>query len=201
MITLLATKIGMTRVFDEMGRSVPVTALKAEPCVVTQRKTEESDGYSAIQLGTGSAKHPSKPEAGHTQKLDTTPQFIREFRVANDSEYTVGQMIDCTSVQTGDLVKLIGTSKGKGFAGVIKRHNFHRGPQTHGSDHHRAPGSIGSMFPQHVFRGKKMPGRMGNEQVSIRRVKVVDIIPDQNLILVKGPVPGSPGTLIEIVGM
>lgn len=198
---LLGKKIGMTRVFDETGRSVPVTALEAGPCVVTQCKTIEKDGYIAVQVGYGAKRHPNKPELGHTKALEATPQVLEEFRMDETAEYAVGQVIDCSTFEPGDVVKLIGTSKGKGFAGVIKRHHFHRGPETHGSDHHRAPGSIGSMFPQHVLKGKKMPGHMGHEQVSVRKVKVVQVFPDSNLILVKGPVPGVRGAMVQIASM
>jgi large subunit ribosomal protein L3 len=198
MSALLGLKIGMTRIFDQNGRTVPVTAIQAGPCVVTQIKTVEKDGYSAVQLGFGVKKHPNKPEAGHTKQLKNTPQHLVEFRIEDTSTYEVGKEVDCTAFAIGTIVKLTSTSKGKGFAGVIKRHNFSRGPETHGSDHHRAPGSIGAMFPQHVFKGQKMPGRMGNEQVSVRKVKVVDVIPEENLILVKGPVPGVRGALVEI---
>jgi len=201
MIALLGKKLGMTRVFNEAGKAIPVTAIEAGPCVVTQQKTAANDGYNAIQIGLGAQKHPNKPEAGHTKDLPSTPQFLREFRLEDSEGIQVGAQLDCSTVQVGDLLKLVAVSKGKGFAGVIKRHNFHRGPETHGSDHHRAPGSIGSMFPQHVLKGQKMPGKMGNDQVTVRKVKVVDVIPEQNLILVKGPVPGIRGGLVEISGM
>lgn len=198
MSALLGTKLGMTRVFDETGRNVPVTAILAGPCVVTQRKTIDKDGYNAVQLGLGAKRHPNKSQAGHSKGLDTTPQHLREFRTLNPEEYQVGQVLDATTFPAGSVIKVTGTSKGKGFAGVIKRHNFSRGPETHGSDHHRAPGSIGSMFPQHVMKGHGMPGHMGNEQISVRKVKVVDVIADQNIILVKGPVPGIRGALVEM---
>lgn len=198
MSALLGTKLGMTRVFDETGRNVPVTAILAGPCVVTQRKTVEKDGYNAVQIGFGTKRHPSKPQVGHTKGLDATPQTLCEFRTLNPDDYTVGQVIDVSVFAIGNQVKITGTSKGKGFQGVIKRHNFSRGPETHGSDHHRRPGSIGSMNPQHVFKDQKMPGHMGNEQISVRKVKVVDIIADKNIILVKGPVPGIRGALVEM---
>jgi len=201
MSILLGTKIGMTRVFDETGRAVAVTAVKVNPCVVTQIKTVEHDGYAAVQVGTGAARHPKQPQAGHAKRagFDITPQALREFPLAEGLE--VGQTLDCTSFTIGDLLRMTATSKGKGFAGVIKKHHFHRGPQTHGSDHHRAPGSIGSMYPQHVLKGKKMPGKMGNDQITVRKVKVIDILPEQGVILVKGPVPGIPGGLVELARM
>ena len=198
MTALLGIKLGMTRVFDEQGRSIPVTAIQAGPCVVTQVKTKEKDSYDAVQIGFGVEKHPNKPEAGHTKALPATPKHLREFRVEDTSAFSVGQTLDCSTLEAGALLTLCGTSKGKGFAGVIKKHNFHRGPETHGSDHHRAPGSIGSMFPQHVLKGKKIPGKMGHEQVTVRKVKLVDVEAAQNLIFVKGPVPGVRGALVEI---
>jgi large subunit ribosomal protein L3 len=198
MAALLGQKLGMTRVFDENGRSIPVTAIQAGPCVVTQRRTLEKDGYTAVQIGYGTERHPRKPQAGHTKDLDQTPKHLREFRALNPDDFEVGQKLDATVFEVGNLVKVTGTSKGKGFAGVIKRHNFSRGPETHGSDHHRAPGSIGSMFPQHVLKGMRMPGHMGDDRISIRKVKVVDVLADQNIILVKGPVPGVRGALVEM---
>lgn len=196
MSVLLGKKLGMSRIFTESGKAIPVTAIEAGTNVVTQIKTPEKDGYSAVQVGFGTARHPKKPQTGHSKAVGHTPQFFREFRV--EDELTVGQTFDATTFKVGDHVKLTATSKGKGFAGVIKKHNFHRGPQTHGSDHHRAPGSIGSMFPQHVLKGKKMPGKMGNDQVSVRKVEIVDIDPTTNTLFVKGPVPGVKGGLVEI---
>jgi large subunit ribosomal protein L3 len=198
MTALLGHKLGMTRVFDAAGRTIPVTAILAGPCVVTQRKTIEKDGYNAVQLGLGTDRHPTKSEVGHAKAAGAAPQFLREFRTLDPAEFTVGQKIEATAFEIGAVIKVTSTSKGKGFAGVIKRHNFSRGPETHGSDHHRAPGSIGAMFPQHVMKGHGMPGHMGNEQVSVRKVKVVDVLGDQNIILVKGPVPGIRGALVEM---
>ncbi len=197
---LITKKVGMTRVFDEAGRVVPVTALQVEPTVVVQRKTEQKDGYSAIQCGAVVSRHPKKPQAGHAKELSFVPSVLREVHVPADADYAVGQELDLSQLSVGDQVKLIATSKGKGFAGVIKRHNFHRGPETHGSDHHRAPGSIGSMFPQHVTKGHRMPGHMGVDRVTVRKVEVVDIFPEQNILLVKGPVPGVPGGIVQVVG-
>ena len=199
MSVLLGKKLGMSRIFSQDGRVIPVTAIEAEPNVVTQVKNEEKDGYTAVQVGLGAARHPKKPQAGHAAAAKNTPQFLREFR--QEGEFEVGQTIDGSAFQVGDLVRLTATSKGKGFAGVIKRHHFHRGPQTHGSDHHRAPGSIGSMFPQHVLKGKRMPGKMGNDQTTIRKVEIVDINAESNILFVKGPVPGSRGALVEISSM
>ena len=193
----------MTRVFDATGRAVAVTAVKVDPCFVVQRKTVEKDGYSAVQVGTGVTRHAKKPQAGHAKKagLEAAPQQLREFTVAEDAEFQAGQQLDCTVFEIGDLLRMTATSKGKGFAGVIKKHNFSRGPETHGSDHHRAPGSIGSMYPQHVLKGKRMPGKMGADTVTVRKVKVVDILADEGVILVKGPVPGVPGGLVELARM
>lgn len=199
MQALLGTKLGMTRIFNDQGRMIPVTAIEAGPCYVAQVKTSEQDGYTAVQIGLGTKRHPNKPETGHTKNLPATPQHLREFRVDSATEVEVGQELTCAIFEPGMKVKLTATSKGKGFAGVIKRHHFHRGPETHGSDHHRAPGSIGAMFPQHVMKGKKMPGHMGNEQVSVRKVEIVEIDPTNNLLFVKGPVPGVRGGLVEIM--
>ena len=201
MNVLLGTKIGMSRIFDESGRSIPVTAIRTEGTVVTQIKTVEKDGYQAVQVGLGEKRHPNKPQSGHTSSLGHVPQFVREFRTDDLIDNEVGQILSASIFKPGDLLRLTAVSKGKGFAGVIKKHHFSRGPQTHGSDHHRAPGSIGSMFPQHVFKGKKMPGKMGNEQVTVRRVQVVDVLVEQNVLLVKGPVPGSVGNLVELALM
>lgn len=200
MTPLLGFKLGMTRVFDAQGRNIPVTAIQVPECYVTQVKTVEKDGYSAVQIGTGTKRHPNKPQQGHARNVPAVPQHIREFPIV-DTEFTVGQELDLTTLTIGDRLRLIGTTKGKGFAGVIKRHNFSRGPETHGSDHHRAPGSIGSMFPQHVFKGQKMPGKMGHEQQTLRKVEVIDILPQDNIVLVKGPVPGVRGALVEISAM
>lgn len=200
MTPLLGYKLGMTRVFNEAGRSIPVTALKVDECFVTAVKTVEKDGYAAVQIGTGKKRHPNKPLAGQFKALPAVPQHVREFRVETDG-FEIGQELTVEKLSIGDRLKLTGTSKGKGFQGVIKRHNFRRGPETHGSDHHRAPGSIGSMFPQHVMKNHGMPGHMGHEQVSVRKVEVVDIFPNDNIVLVKGPVPGIRGALVEICPM
>lgn len=201
MTSLLGYKLGMTRVFTPEGRNVPVTAIEVQECVITAIKTIEKDGYTAIQLGTGTKRHANKPLTGQMKAVGHVPQFIVEFRVDDVSGYEVGQKVTIADLAKGDRLKLVGTSKGKGFAGVIKRHNFSRGPETHGSDHHRAPGSIGSMFPQHVMKGKGMPGRMGHEQRTLRKVEVVDVLSEQNILLVKGPVPGIRGALVEITQM
>jgi large subunit ribosomal protein L3 len=198
MKAILGVKIGMTRIFLPDGKVVPVTAIQAGPCAVSQIKTINVDGYSAVQLGLGTKRHAKKPQVGHTKNLSATPKTLREFRLSEEISAQVGDVWDVSQFSVGDAVTVVGTSKGKGFAGVIKRHNFHRGPETHGSDHHRAPGSIGSMFPQHVLKGQKMPGKMGNDQVTVRKVAVVDVHPTENLLFLKGPVPGIRGSLVEI---
>ncbi|CAN5185633.1 50S ribosomal protein L3 [soil metagenome] len=201
MTPLLGYKLGMTRVFDANGRAVPVTAIQVQDCFVTQVKTLEKDGYTAVQVGTGAKRHANKPETGHTKAIGQTPQHLVEFRLEDVTAFTVGQKLDLAEFAAGNRLKLVGMSKGKGFAGVIKRHNFSRGPETHGSDHHRAPGSIGSMFPQHVMKGKGMPGRMGYDQQTLRKVQVIDVLPGEQILLVKGPVPGIRGALVQISPM
>ena len=201
MTPLLGFKLGMTRVFDAQGRTIPVTAIQVPECYVAQIKTNERDGYTALQVGTGKKRHPSKAQVGHAQHIPAVPQHVREFRLSDTSNYTLGQELDLSGLTIGDKLKLVGISKGKGFAGVIKRHNFSRGPETHGSDHHRRPGSIGSMFPQHVMKGMGMPGKMGNDQQTLRKVELIDILSADNIILVKGPVPGVRGALVEISSM
>jgi len=199
---LLATKLGMTRIFLEDGTSIPVTAVQTTPNTVTGVKTTEKHGYTAVQVGAGVARHPKKPQAGQFKGLEAVPRRVREFRVDElPEDLTVGSSITCESLTVGDKLVVVGTSKGKGFAGVIKRHGFHRGPETHGSDHHRAPGSIGSMFPQHVIKGKKMPGRMGGERITLHKVKVVDVDVETGVVLVKGALPGAAGSLVTLARM
>jgi large subunit ribosomal protein L3 len=197
---LLGKKVGMTQIFDETGRVVPVTALEVGPCVVTQIKTKERDGYEAVQLGFGHKKRLNKPEAGHRKGANATSRHLREFEADDIAEYSIGQILDCTTFQAGDVVDVTGTSKGKGFQGVIKRHNFAGGPKTHGqSDRHRAPGSIGaSATPSRVLKGLKMAGRMGNDRVTMQNLKVVRVLPEQNIILVRGSVPGADNGLLLV---
>ncbi len=199
---ILARKIGMTRIFAEDGTVVPVTLLEAGPCTVVQKKTVEKDGYNAVQLGFLPKKKSRvpKPLLGHFEKAGTPCfYYLREFRVENIEKIEVGQQVTVAEFKPGDLVVVTGKSKGRGFAGVIKRHGFKRGPETHGSRNHRRPKSIGCCeFPGRVIKGKRMPGHMGNETVTIKNLKVVDVRPEHNLLLVKGAVPGSRNSLVII---
>jgi large subunit ribosomal protein L3 len=198
-IGLIGRKVGMTQVFQDDGTMVAVSVLAIEPNTVTKLRTPERDGYTAVQIGTEVSKRLNKPETGQLKDLPKVAT-IREFRVDSVADVTVGQVFSIGDLfEAGDLVDVTGVSKGKGFAGVIKRHNFHRGPQTHGSDHHRAPGSIGpGTTPGRVYRGLKMSGHMGSERVTIKKVRVVRTDPDRNLLLVKGSLPGARGGLITV---
>ena len=202
MKALLGTKIGMTQIISEDGRAVPVTLIQAGPVTVTQVKTVETDGYNAVQVGFDEGKNLSKAVAGHLKAADVTPKYIREFRVEDaDESLTVGSTIDVTAFELGDVVDATGISKGKGFAGNIKRHNFERHRKTHGGKGNtRRPGSIGSMYPQKVFKGKRMAGRMGHEQVTVKNLVVSYIDAENNLIGLKGAVPGPKKGLIVIGG-
>jgi len=193
----------MTRVYDEVGQAVPVTVIEAGPCKVLQVKTEATDGYSAIQVGFGDKKasRVNKAISGHLKKSNSEGYyFIREFRVADISSYEVGQEVSLDAVmKVGDKVDVQGTSKGRGFQGVIKRHGFSGGGSGHGSMFHRAPGSIGcSAYPARVVKGKKMPGRMGNDTVLRKNVVVVDVRSEENVVLLKGPLPGAKNGLLKI---
>jgi len=198
-IGLIGRKVGMTQVFQDDGTMVAVSVLAIEPNTVTKLRTPERDGYTAVQIGTEVSKKLNKPETGQLKDLPKVAT-IREFRVVSVDDVTVGQVFSIGDLfEPGDMVDVTGVSKGKGFAGVIKRHNFHRGPQTHGSDHHRAPGSIGpGTTPGRVYRGLKMSGHMGSERVTIKKVRVVRADPDRNLLLVKGSLPGARGGLITV---
>ena len=202
MKALLGTKIGMTQIISEDGRAVPVTLIQAGPVTVTQVKTVDTDGYNAVQVGFDEGKNLSKAVAGHLKAADVTPKYIREFRVEDPTEeLTVGSTIDVTAFELGDVVDATGISKGKGFAGNIKRHNFERHRKTHGGKGNtRKPGSIGSMYPQKVFKGKRMAGRMGHEQVTVKNLVVSYIDAENNLIGLKGAVPGPKKGLIVIGG-
>ncbi|HTK39858.1 MAG TPA: 50S ribosomal protein L3 [Patescibacteria group bacterium] len=202
MKALLGTKIGMTQVIGEDGVTTPVTLIQAGPCTVTQVKSVETDGYNAVQVAFGAGKNLSKAVAGHVKSSKVTPKFIREFRVKElPADLKVGDSIDVTSFELGDVVSATGTSKGKGFAGTVKRHNFNTSKKTHGGNGNvRRVGSIGSMYPQKVFKGKKMPGRMGHDQVTVKNLKIAYVSPEDNLIGVKGAVPGPRKGLIVLGG-
>lgn len=200
---ILGKKLGMTQIFAGNGKRIPVTVVEAGPCVVLQKKTVATDGYNALQLGFGERKahRTNKPEMGHFRKAGKGAfDALREVRVKNVDDFNVGDEITCASIfAAGDVVDVIGTSKGKGFQGVIKRWNFAGGRATHGSMFHRGPGSIGcSAWPSKVFKGKKMAGQMGNERVTTQNLQVVEVRPEQNLVLVKGAIPGPKNGLVMI---
>ena len=198
-IGLIGRKVGMTQVFQDDGTMVAVSILAIEPNTVTRLRTTERDGYTAVQLGTDVKKKLTRPEAGQLKDLPSVGT-IREFRVESVDDYNVGQTVSIDDLFTaGDDVDVTGVSKGKGFAGHIKRHHFHRGPKTHGSDHHREPGSIGpGTTPGRVYKGLKMAGHMGDERATIKKVRIVRTDPDRNLLLVKGSLPGPRGSLILV---
>ena len=201
-IGLLGNKIGMTQIFDESGNIIPVTILKVGPCMVTQIKTELKDGYNAIQVGYGNTSNKSltQPELGHLQKSNIQPlKYLKEFRVANVDEFEVGQVLNVDLLSVDQLVNIKGKTVGKGFAGLQKRHNFTRGPMTHGSKNHRAPGSIGmGTTPGRVLPGKKMAGQLGNKLTTIKKLKVIQLNSEENTLIIKGSVPGKPGNLLSI---
>jgi large subunit ribosomal protein L3 len=198
-IGLIGRKVGVTQVFQGDGTMVAVSVLAIEPNTVTRLRTDARDGYTAVQLGTEESKRLNKPDAGQLKDLPQVAK-IREFRVDSVDDYEVGQKIAIADVfADGDLVDVTGVSKGKGFAGHIKRHHFHRGPKSHGSDHHREPGSIGpGTTPGRVYKGVKMAGHMGDEQATIKKLRVVRADTDRNLLLVKGSLPGARGSLILV---
>ena len=198
---ILGRKIGMTQVFTESGKLIPVTVVEVEPNIVTQIKTKENDGYEAIQLGfdTKREKLATKASAGHTAKANTTPKrFFREIKGVDINEYTVGQEVKVDLFAPGEVVDVTGTTKGKGFQGVIKRHGQSRGPMGHGSHYHRRPGSMGTMRPMRVFKGKKLPGHMGTLTVTIQNLEVVAVDLENNVILIKGNIPGPKKGLVII---
>ena len=198
---ILGKKIGMTQVFTKNGKLIPVTVIEVEPNVVTQIKTVEKDGYDAVQLATGTVREKvvNKPQLGHTKKANTEPKrFLREIRGINTSDYSLGQIISVDTFKEGEMVDVSGISKGKGFQGVIKRHNQSRGPMGHGSQYHRGVGSLGTMLTMHVLKGKKMPGHMGNVKTTIQNLEVISIDTENNVILVKGNVPGPKQSLVII---
>lgn len=202
MSALLGKKIGMTNVFSPEGKLVPVTVVQVGPCVVTQVKTVETDGYNALQLGFDEKKVEklNKPIAGHLKKAtDKGFRVLREFRTENVEEFELGSTIGVDVFEVGQKVTVSGISKGRGFQGTIKRHGFSRGPETHGNRNHRKPGSIGnSAWPGKVFKGKKLPGHMGTDRKTIKNLTIVDIKPEDNLLLIKGPVPGFKTGILEV---
>ena len=198
---ILGKKIGMTQIFTEHGEVIPVTVVEAGPVVVTQVKTTENDGYTAIQVGFGDAKEKSlnKPQKGHLAAANTLKKHLKEFRVDSVEEYTVGQEIKADLFAAGELIDVTGISKGKGFQGPIKRHGQSRGPETHGSRYHRRPGSMGACsYPGRVFKNKKLAGHMGSVKVTVQNLEVVKVDAERNVILIKGNVPGSKKSLVEI---
>ena len=202
MKTLLGTKIGMTQILGKDGETIPVTLIQAGPCTVTQVKTIETDGYAAVQIGYGEGKNLSNAVSGHVKKAGVTPKVIREVRLAETpADIKVGDAIDVTAFEVGETVNITGTSKGKGFAGTVKRHNFNTSKNTHGGNGNvRKPGSIGSMYPQKIFKGKRMAGRMGGDQVTVQNLAVAYIDASDNLIGVKGAVPGPRRGVVMIGG-
>jgi large subunit ribosomal protein L3 len=218
MKALLGTKLGMTQLFDESGNVARVTLIQAGPCTVSQVKTMDIDGYNAVQLGYGEAKHQPRPQLGHLKAANVNAKTLTEVRLkpvdpkhpqaktlqeAQDTDLAleVGAKLDVTSFEVGDAVQVTGTSKGKGFAGTIKRHNFARGPKTHGSRNYREPGSIGAGYPEHVFRGMRMAGRMGGEQVTVKGLKVVVVDAEQNILAISGAVPGPKRGTVMVRGL
>jgi large subunit ribosomal protein L3 len=197
---LIGKKLGMSQIFDDTGLAHPVTVLEVGPCVVTQIKTPERDGYSAIQLGFGLDKRLNRPERGHRQGSGFMSRTLREVKASDTADMAVGQVITADAFAEGELVDVTGTSKGRGFQGVVKRHGFRGGPKTHGqSDRLRAPGSIGSSAtPGRVFKGMRMAGRMGNDRVTVQNLKVLRVDPERNLLLIQGSVPGANESLVIV---
>jgi large subunit ribosomal protein L3 len=202
-IGLLGNKIGMTQIFDESGNIIPVTILKVGPCVVTQIKTKLKDGYDSIQMGYGNVSNKllNQPKLGHLQKSNIQPlKYLKEFKVNQEEKFEIGQVLNIESFSLGQFVNIKGKTIGKGFSGLQKRHNFSRGPMTHGSKNHRAPGSIGmGTTPGRVLPGKKMAGQLGNKTITIKKLKVIQINSKENILVIKGSVPGKPGNLLKIV--
>ena len=198
---ILGKKIGMTQIFSPEGRAIPVTVVEAGPCTVVQVKTPEVDGYEAIQLGFGEKRERlfNKPLKGHFAKAGLKPmKYLQEFPVEAGEQYEVGQVLKADIFKEGEYVDVVGTSKGKGFAGVIKRHNFNRAAMTHGSMYHRRTGSLNATDPARVFKGRRLPGRMGNERVTVQRLEVIKVDPERNVLLIKGSLPGNRGGLVRI---
>jgi len=201
MKTILGRKVGMTQLFTENGECVPVTVIEAGPCIVVQKKTMERDGYTAVQLGFGDKRENlfNKPQKGHFTKAGVKPKrYLREVRVDDVDSYEVGQEIKVDIFAPGEHVDVVGVSKGRGFSGGIKRHGFHRGPMAHGSKYHRRPGSLAAKGPARVFKGRKLPGHYGAERVTVQNLEVVRVDAGQNLLAVKGAVPGPRGGLVTV---
>merc|ERR1711935_27773 len=202
-IGLLGNKIGMTQIFDKSGNIIPVTIIKVGPCTITQIKTKIKDGYDAIQVGYSNTSNKllTQSELGHLQKSNIQPlKYLKEFRINNVAEFEVGQILNVNLLSVDQLVNIKGKTVGKGFSGLQKRHNFTRGPMTHGSKNHRSPGSIGmGTTPGRVLPGKKMAGQLGNKLTTIKKLKVIQINSEENILVIKGSVPGKPGNLLSIV--
>ncbi len=198
---ILGRKVGMTQIFTETGLSVPVTVIEAGPCYVVQKKTPDKEGYGAIQIGFGVKREKlfNKPIKGHFDKAAVKPlRYLRELRLDDFDSYQVGQEIKADIFAVGDKVDVTGTSKGRGFSGGIKRHGFHRGPMAHGSKYHRRPGSLGAMGPARVFKGRRLPGQYGAARTTVQNLEVVKVNPENNLLAIKGAIPGPKGSLVII---
>ena len=199
---IIGRKLGMTQILTDKGQVIPVTVVEAGPCTVVQKKTEETDGYCSVQLSFDEvqASKISKPEAGHLEKYGAAPaRVLREFKLDDAMSMEPGQVVKADTFEAGDKVDISGKSKGKGYQGVIKRHGQHRGPMAHGSKYHRSPGSMGaSAYPSRVPKGKKLPGQMGNKNVTALNLEVVDVDPDENILLIKGAVPGPRGSVVVV---
>ena len=201
MKTIMGKKVGMTQIFIETGESVPVTVIEAGPCIIVQKKKAERDGYSAIQLGFGDKRENlfNKPQKGHFDKAGVKPKrYLREVRIDDVDAYEVGQEIKTDIFAPGERVDVVGITKGRGFAGGIKRHGFHRGPMAHGSKYHRRPGSLAAKGPARVFKGRKLPGHYGAERVTVQNLEVIRVDAGQNLLAVRGAVPGPRGGLLTV---
>jgi large subunit ribosomal protein L3 len=198
---ILGKKIGMTQLFDQEGNVVPVTVIQAGPCPVIQKKAVATDGYNAIQVGFQAQKEQrlNKPERGHFKRANVAPtRYLMELRLDNIDEYQVGQEVRVDIFEAGEHIDVTGISKGKGTAGSIKRHNQRRGPMSHGSHYHRGPGSLGAVDPAKVFKGRALPGRMGDERITVQNLEIFQVDPERNLLLVKGSMPGIRGSLLRI---
>lgn len=194
MKAIIGRKIGMTRIYNEAGNALPVTLVLAEPNVITQVKTLKKDGYNAVQIAIPEEKKINKPQAGHLAKAKIKSRILKEFGLSGENQ--VGNKINLSSFKKGDVVNVTSISKGKGFAGTVKRHHFHLGPKTHGSDNYRRPGSIGSMYPQRVIKGRRMAGHLGNQKKTVKNLKIADINLENHILMLNGAVPGpNKGTL------